>query len=108
MGILDLKHFFGEIRHGTMFQALEDFYATGLIHWNAPETTEFRCTVPKGTVFIISGDFSSLAWVIRCIPRNREEFEKAHVPKSDRDAEKYAGYSFLFTRPTIKKKLKAV
>jgi len=78
------------------------------VHWGAPLTTGFECIIPKGTILIASTDCRSSTLAISCIPEDSAEFEKQFVPESDRTADKYAGYSLLFWRFAIGKKLRVL
>jgi hypothetical protein len=43
---------------------------------------------------------------IGLVPENYKDFEQTFVADSDRTADKYSGYSFVFTRSEVGKKLK--
>jgi hypothetical protein len=96
---------FGKIEKGTRFQALHDVATRGLIHWNAPLTTGFRCVIPDGTILVALRDSSSFSLSFGCIPENSRDFEHKFIPETDRVASGYAGYSFVFTRFAIGRKL---
>jgi len=105
--MLDASHnrWFREIKKGARFRTLADITAKGLIHWNAPLTTGFRCVIPKGTILVAQRDSSPFSLGFGCVPENRADFERKFVPETDRAASGYAGYSFVFTRFAIGRKL---
>jgi hypothetical protein len=92
-----------EIKKGSRLEVMEDLMVLGLIHWRAPMTSGFRCVIPKGTILVVFGEPSPSTPGIGCVPEDRDAFEKRFVPEADRNADKYAGYSFVFTRPEMNK-----
>jgi hypothetical protein len=90
---------------GTRFEVLEDIETDGLVHWNAPFTSGFRCVIPKGTILTTLHDYSASS-AVGFVPKDYNGFEQKHVPEADRKAQKYAGYSFVFLRSAIGVKLK--
>jgi hypothetical protein len=106
--MLDISrsHRFVQIKKGTRFQTLRELAAKGLIHWNGPLTTGFRCMIPKGTILVALRDSSSFSLGFGCVPENSGDFECKFVPEADRTASGYAGYSIVFTRLAIGRKLR--
>lgn len=95
------------ISKGARFQVIEDVETDGLVHWSAPFTSGFHCVIPKGTVLVTFRDSES-ASALGLVPENYKEFEQKFVPESDRTADKYAGYSFVFTRSEACERLRAL
>ena len=108
MPLFSGSHLFGKIKKGTRFEALTDIATEGLIHWNAPMTTGFQCVIPRGTILVVLRESSSCSLGFACVPENRSGFEERFVPEADRQAEKYAGYSFVFTRLALGRRLKPI
>ena len=95
------------IGEGARFLTVDDIETNGLVHWSAPFTSGFHCVIPKGTVLVTFRDSGS-ADALGLIPEHYKEFEQRFVPDSDRTADKYAGYSFVFTRAQARKRLRQI
>jgi len=94
------------IRKGTRFEVAEDLDTDGLVHWRAPFTSGFHCVIPKGTILVTFHDYSPSAAAFALVPEDYKGFEKKYVPHDDIIATKYAGYSFVFARSEISRKLR--
>jgi hypothetical protein len=44
------------VAKGDRLQVVDDMQANGIIHWRAPLTTGFECTLPRGTVLVVERD----------------------------------------------------
>ncbi|HEX8723807.1 MAG TPA: hypothetical protein VF737_00300 [Gemmatimonadaceae bacterium] len=82
------------VREGEAFVVLRDLPIQGLVHWAAPFTSGFGCTIPKGTVLVAFSDSPPGSATFACIA-TEPAFEALVVPEKDRTAEGYAGYSFV-------------
>jgi hypothetical protein len=90
---------------GTRFEVLEDIETEGLVHWSALFTSGFRCVIPKGTILKTFHDYPASS-AVGFAPEDYKGFEQKHVPEADRNARKYAGYSFVFLCSAFGVKLK--
>lgn len=95
-----------QVKKGDKFLVSEDIGATGLIHYKAPFTDGFKCTIPKGTILVAFSDSERISLGFGCIPENKEKFERKHIPENQRNDDRYTGYSFVFTYKEIGKRLK--
>jgi hypothetical protein len=94
-----------DISKGTRFQVVNDVETDGLVHWRAPFTSGFHCIIPKGTILVSFGDSVSSS-AVGLVPEDYKEFEQKFIPESDRTADNYAGYSLVFTRAEVRKRLR--
>ena len=79
---------------GKRFRAKQAVDVRGLIHWRAPLTSGFVCTVPEGIVVVVDQDAPASATAALCVPED-SELESALVPSRDRTDPKYDGYHLL-------------
>ena len=84
-----------DIRAGQRYRARIDFATNALTHWRAPFTGGNEVTFPAGEVFEIVGDPPAGATAAYCKPERYDELHSRFIPKDDRDAEKYDGYSLV-------------
>jgi len=97
-----------DITKGDRFIVLRDIELNGLLHYRAPYTGGFRCTIPKDTVLIATADSQRISMGFGCIPEGEREFAKQHVPEEDRNQPNYAGYSFVLRYGDIGRKIEKV
>jgi hypothetical protein len=97
-----------EVKKGERFLAVSDIETIGGVHFHAPITGGFKCTIPKGTVLIAYDESTPEAGGFGCLPENEKQFEESFVPREDRDNPKYAGYSLVIGFDEIGKKIRRI
>jgi hypothetical protein len=93
---------------GDVIRCREDIKTHGLIHWRAPFTGSFACTISAGTVLVVDVDPPEGATGFYCLPRDYHDFETKHVPSPDRTSEKYDGYSFVLNLADLGRRLEVI
>ncbi|HKB54681.1 MAG TPA: hypothetical protein VKD22_11825 [Ramlibacter sp.] len=85
------------VRKGDTFIVTRDLPTQGLVHWQAPLTTGFACVLPAGTVLVVYSTPTPGSTFLSCTPVESAEaaIESRVVPEKDRNADGYAGYSFV-------------
>ena len=83
------------IRKGDKIRCREAVSTHGLIHYKAPFTGGFECTIPAGTILLVDLDPLEGATGFCCLPLDYDAFELKHVPVRERRSKDYAGYSFV-------------
>jgi hypothetical protein len=91
------------VRNEDRVRALVDVKTTGIVYYNGPFSTGFRCVIPRGSVLKVYsvGDLAFL-----CTPEG--EVEAALVPASDRAHSKYAGAAFSINIGDIGRRFEVV
>jgi len=82
------------IRGGDRYRVVRRIELAGLVHWRAPLTTGFECTITPPTVLVVAGDPMPGARAADCVGED-PTLEAMIVPDADRLSEKYAGYSLV-------------
>jgi len=89
------------IKKDDRFLALKDIEAGGLIHWDRPFTSGFKCIVPKGTILVVPYQPPPAAEGFYCLPENEKEFEQKFVPEEDRTASGYGGFHLVLFKSLV-------
>ncbi|MDQ3820175.1 MAG: hypothetical protein M3362_21195 [Acidobacteriota bacterium] len=97
-----------EVKEGERFLLLLDIETIGGVHFKAPTTGGFKCTIPRGTVLIAWDKSRPETGSFSCLPENEKEFEESFVPIEDRNNQKYAGYSLVMGCNEIGKRIKRI
>jgi hypothetical protein len=92
-----------DFKRGTFFYVSETMRVSGLISWNAPTTTGFEGTLPKGTILVKLDDDIEGAIGAGYLPIEKERFEREFVPERERTNEKYSGYYVVIKHEEIGK-----
>ena len=82
-----------ELAEGQTWRTIVELSTRGTIHWRAPFSSAFDCVIPAGTDLVILHAPPPSAIGVYCRPVDYGELEKLLVPREDREAEKYDGYS---------------
>lgn len=89
------------VKQGDRFEVLQDLDVSGLTHWRAPFTGDFRCTLRSGTILIADIDPIADAPGFHCVPQDYRKLQRKLVPWRERWRPFYAGYSFVFLKSDI-------
>ena len=81
------------VSKGQRYRALRDLPVFAFTHWFAPFTGGYHVVLRAGEVFVIGDDPVPTAKAANCLPERYHELHEVFIPKEDRQAENYSGYS---------------
>ena len=91
-----------KLKKGSLYKCISSVKIDYLIHWKAPCSSGGSGILLQNTVVEVNGKPPRHATAVYCKPLNYEEVEAQLIPETERNNEKYFGYSLVIDIDIIK------